>query len=266
MANLDNKQLFKKNAEPNKDNTIIMVYRAERLYSALGDAQKIFKFVAQLIYDKEPFFNIFDQTTFSQEDEKLLKRREKLLKRLQSQVSNFLSSYKIFDGRFNFKKMAMKDYLIEELDQIEAARRYMSAPDGFQRPQWLQLRGIEAENDDFGTDPESGQSQILSEMPEIEETEENGPILDPKIEITEEMRELEILRLQTIEQIHKYKEILQNKQIIEECLSKVPKSPKFGKIEIWQAPNTKITSEAPNFEKNAKIEDPEFVKNEEFEI
>ena len=38
-----------------------MVYRAERLYSALGDAQKIFKHIAGLIYDKEYFNNILDK-------------------------------------------------------------------------------------------------------------------------------------------------------------------------------------------------------------
>ena len=61
MANLDNAQLFKKNREPNRNNTLVMVYRAERLYSALGDAQKIFKHIAGLIYDKEYFNNILDK-------------------------------------------------------------------------------------------------------------------------------------------------------------------------------------------------------------
>ena len=46
MANLDNLQIFKKNREPTRENTLVMVYRAEILYSALGDAQKIFKHVA----------------------------------------------------------------------------------------------------------------------------------------------------------------------------------------------------------------------------
>ena len=61
MANLDNAQLFKKNREANRNNTLVMVYRAERLYSALGDAQKIFKHIAQLIYDKEYFNNVLDK-------------------------------------------------------------------------------------------------------------------------------------------------------------------------------------------------------------
>ena len=32
-----------------------MVYRAERLYEATSDAQKIFKFIAQHIYDTAQF-------------------------------------------------------------------------------------------------------------------------------------------------------------------------------------------------------------------
>ena len=47
MANIDNLQLFRKTCRvPNKENTLFMVYRAERLYSAKGDAEKIFKYVA----------------------------------------------------------------------------------------------------------------------------------------------------------------------------------------------------------------------------
>lgn len=82
-----------------------MVYRAERLYSALGDAQKIFKHIAQLIYDKEYFNNVLDKdgTYFNEQDRKIIKKREQLIKRLQSQASNFLSSYKIFDDVMNFK-------------------------------------------------------------------------------------------------------------------------------------------------------------------
>ena len=55
-----------------------MVYRAERLYSALGDAQKIFKHIAQLIYDKEYFNNVLDKdgTYFNEQDRKIIKKRE----------------------------------------------------------------------------------------------------------------------------------------------------------------------------------------------
>ena len=60
MANIDNIQLFKKTClEPNKQNTLIMVYRAERLYSAKTAAEKIFKHVAEHIYDTEKFDGIY---------------------------------------------------------------------------------------------------------------------------------------------------------------------------------------------------------------
>lgn len=53
MANLDKMQLYKKIRESNRENTLVMVYRDKRLYSALGDAQIIFKHIAQLIYEKD---------------------------------------------------------------------------------------------------------------------------------------------------------------------------------------------------------------------
>lgn len=55
-----------------------MVYRAERLYSALGDGQKIFKHVAQLIYEKDEFTNVYDREaiSFNDADKKLVRKRE----------------------------------------------------------------------------------------------------------------------------------------------------------------------------------------------
>lgn len=58
MANIDNLQIFKKNRAPNRENTLFMVYRAERLYSALGDANKICKHMAQHLYDTHHFNEI----------------------------------------------------------------------------------------------------------------------------------------------------------------------------------------------------------------
>ena len=56
LANIDNSQLFRKtHVNPTRDNTLFMVYRAERLYEATSDAQKIFKFIAQHIYDTAQF-------------------------------------------------------------------------------------------------------------------------------------------------------------------------------------------------------------------
>ena len=56
MANIDNHQIFKKyHKDPTRENTIFMVYRAERLYSALDDGKKIFKYIAQHLFDTENF-------------------------------------------------------------------------------------------------------------------------------------------------------------------------------------------------------------------
>lgn len=39
LANIDNQQLFRKTCkEPNRENVLMMVYRAERLYEATSDA------------------------------------------------------------------------------------------------------------------------------------------------------------------------------------------------------------------------------------
>jgi hypothetical protein len=46
MANIDNHQVFRKNRKPDKAGTVLMVYRAERLFNALADSQKIFKLIS----------------------------------------------------------------------------------------------------------------------------------------------------------------------------------------------------------------------------
>ena len=92
MANIDNQQIFKKNRNPNRENTLFMVYRAERLYSALGDANKICKHMAQHLYDTTQFDEIACKNEkMSKEDEKFIKRRENLIKRLQTQINGFLN-------------------------------------------------------------------------------------------------------------------------------------------------------------------------------
>jgi hypothetical protein len=86
MANVDNHQIFKKNKIPNRENTLFMVYRAERLYSSLGDANKICKHMAQHLYDTSHFEAIARKSTepMNKDDEKFLKKRENLIKRLQT--------------------------------------------------------------------------------------------------------------------------------------------------------------------------------------
>jgi hypothetical protein len=53
MANIDNSHIFRKTGTIDKEQTLLMVYKAERLYHALGDAKKIFKLVAHLIFDQD---------------------------------------------------------------------------------------------------------------------------------------------------------------------------------------------------------------------
>ena len=55
MALIDDIQIFRKIREPNIENTLFMVYMAERLYSARGDSQKVFKNLAKFMYDSEKF-------------------------------------------------------------------------------------------------------------------------------------------------------------------------------------------------------------------
>ena len=63
----------------NKENTLFMVYRAERLYSSKGDAEKIFKHVANHLYDSAKFEEVVastQQMVITDADEKFLKKRE----------------------------------------------------------------------------------------------------------------------------------------------------------------------------------------------
>lgn len=46
MANIENYKLFRKLKNPTRENVLMMVYRAERLYLAMAHAEKIFEMVA----------------------------------------------------------------------------------------------------------------------------------------------------------------------------------------------------------------------------
>lgn len=60
-----------------------MVYRAERLYSALTDCQKVYKYVSGLIYETPAFDAVYcKQDGHTKEDIQLVKKREQLIKRL----------------------------------------------------------------------------------------------------------------------------------------------------------------------------------------
>lgn len=72
-----------------------MVYRAERLYAAKGDAEKIFKHVAQHLYDTPKFKDVFSslqQNVIKDGDnvDKFITKREHLIRRMMSQVNTFL--------------------------------------------------------------------------------------------------------------------------------------------------------------------------------
>ena len=46
MANIENYKIFRKLREPTRENVLYMIYRAERLYAAMGHAEKIFSMVS----------------------------------------------------------------------------------------------------------------------------------------------------------------------------------------------------------------------------
>ena len=85
MARIENIHIFSKNKEINKANTLSMIYRAEVLYSAHGDAKKIFQILSKYIFDYselERIQGIFRVT--EKEDYKFVKQREMQLRRLLS--------------------------------------------------------------------------------------------------------------------------------------------------------------------------------------
>ena len=43
MANIENYKIFRKLKEPTRENVLQMIYRTERLYAAMGHAEKIFE-------------------------------------------------------------------------------------------------------------------------------------------------------------------------------------------------------------------------------
>lgn len=91
MALIDNLQVFKKYKETNLENTLFMVYMAERFYSARGDAQKFFHHLAKFIFDRDTLDSIEKLKNLKEKELKFINNRELLIKRLQSQVSSILN-------------------------------------------------------------------------------------------------------------------------------------------------------------------------------
>ena len=80
-----------------------MIYKAERLYQALGDAKKIFKLVAMLIFDEKKFDKIqksLSTLKVSDSDDKFVKKRLQLVMRIFIQITNFEDQYNIFSDQF----------------------------------------------------------------------------------------------------------------------------------------------------------------------
>lgn len=76
MANIDNYQIFRRLKEVTRENTLYLVYRAERLFSALSEAEKIFKLMSITLYDAERFQSIVDKQSIKKEDQIFIKKRE----------------------------------------------------------------------------------------------------------------------------------------------------------------------------------------------
>ena len=68
MANIENYKIFRKLKDPTRENVLYMIYRAERLYAAMGHAEKIFEMVSQIIFDREQIDKIVKDKSISKED------------------------------------------------------------------------------------------------------------------------------------------------------------------------------------------------------
>jgi len=122
MANIDNYKIMKRLREPTTDHTLYLVYRADRLYSALADAEKIFKLFSITLFDAPKFQEIVDTKSIRKEDQIFIKKREQYFRRIMSQVNNFLDSYKLFGGDFLFKAQNIKELIMKEIESITEAK------------------------------------------------------------------------------------------------------------------------------------------------
>ena len=66
MANIDNYQVFKHLKNPTREHTLYLVYRAERLFSAL--TEKIFQLVSSSILDDQKFESIIKSKSIKKDD------------------------------------------------------------------------------------------------------------------------------------------------------------------------------------------------------
>lgn len=77
MANIDFERMLEKFNIIDKKNTLLLVYVAQILYSALADANKIFKYLAKHMCDKDNFVKICQkEEVLNATDDQFLKNRE----------------------------------------------------------------------------------------------------------------------------------------------------------------------------------------------
>ena len=55
------------------------------------------------------------------EDVNFLRKRDTMFKRILTQSTAFLETYKLFNNQFTFKKMSLKDYLTQMSDKTQKA-------------------------------------------------------------------------------------------------------------------------------------------------
>lgn len=107
MAGVDNRKIFSDNRELNQKSTSLLAKRAQLLYDAKSDAQKMFKHLASVLYDEDALEELLNrdekQAALTPEDEKFLKKYEHLLKRVLSQANNYQSLYSFAEGVFLFR-------------------------------------------------------------------------------------------------------------------------------------------------------------------
>lgn len=82
MANIDNYKIFRNKSDLSRDNTLQIVYRAESLFQANTDAEKIFKLISITLFDQERFQKIVDTKSIKKEDQVFIKKERYTLEEL----------------------------------------------------------------------------------------------------------------------------------------------------------------------------------------
>ena len=68
--------------EPTREHCLYLCYRAQQLYTALSESEKLFKHISEIIYDQDEFDQIRESSELSEEQKGFLKHRFILLKRI----------------------------------------------------------------------------------------------------------------------------------------------------------------------------------------